>query len=100
MKNLSRSSRSRAAAPSPPVYLKNLIHSFSTLCALDAIYPDDHWSHSTRLTTDNFESSVQAAIDEGKTMFVRWIASSVRERALVLEPYTYSRTFNLRRERV
>jgi len=42
----------------------------------NAIYPDDHWSHSTRLTTDNFESSVQAAIDEGKTMFVRWIASS------------------------
>jgi hypothetical protein len=39
------------------------------------IYPDGHWSHSTKLTTDNFEDTIQAEIDQGKTMFVRWIAS-------------------------
>jgi len=40
-----------------------------------AIYPEDHWKFSKELTTDNFESEVQAAIDAGKTMMVRWIAS-------------------------
>jgi hypothetical protein len=40
-----------------------------------AIYPTDHWSYSKKLTTANFESEIQAAVDGGKTMFVRMIAS-------------------------
>ena len=31
---------------------------------------------STKLTEDNFEKTVQAEIDAGKTFFVRWIASA------------------------
>jgi hypothetical protein len=42
----------------------------------DLIYPDDHWSYSTRLTDDNFEATVSTAIDAGKTVMVRWIASA------------------------
>lgn len=40
-----------------------------------AIYPDDHWSYSTRLTESNFADKVQEEIDAGRTLFVRWIAS-------------------------
>lgn len=40
-----------------------------------AIYPNDHWSYSTKLTQENFESTVQNEIDAGRTLFVRWIAS-------------------------
>jgi hypothetical protein len=43
---------------------------------VQAIYPDDHWSYSAQLTEENFESTIQKEIDAGKTMFVRWIASS------------------------
>ena len=43
--------------------------------AAAGIYPDGHFDVSTKLTVDNFEPTVQAAIDAGKTMFVRWIAS-------------------------
>ena len=41
-----------------------------------AIYPDDHWSYSTQLNADNFESFIQGNLDAGKTTFVRWIASA------------------------
>jgi len=40
-----------------------------------AIYDDDHWNYATKLTPDNFDSTVQEAIDADKTLFVRWIAS-------------------------
>jgi len=40
------------------------------------IYPDDHWNYATQLNTDDeFDSLVKTSIDEGKTLFVRWIAS-------------------------
>lgn len=42
-----------------------------------AIYPDDHWSFSTKLTTSNYADEIQAGIDNGKTVFVRFIASEV-----------------------
>ena len=41
-----------------------------------AIYPDDHWTYSTKLTSDNFEAKVKAEVDAGRTLFVRWIASA------------------------
>jgi len=51
-----------------------LLTTFSVLA--QAIYPDDHWTYSTQLTKENFESTIQTEIDSGRTMFVRWIASS------------------------
>jgi hypothetical protein len=41
------------------------------------IYPDDHWSFATKLTTSNYAESIQSEIDNGKTIFVRFIASEV-----------------------
>jgi len=38
------------------------------------IYPDDHWTHATELTTDNADDFVKKNVDVGKTVFVRWIA--------------------------
>jgi hypothetical protein len=43
--------------------------------AVTAIYPSDHWSYSTKLTTSNYADKIQEEIDAGKTVFVRWIAS-------------------------
>lgn len=40
-----------------------------------AIYPDDHWDFATKLTSDNYDSTIQQSIDAGKTLFIRWIAS-------------------------
>ena len=40
-----------------------------------AIYPNDHWKYSTKLTEANFESQVKHNVDAGKTFIVRWIAS-------------------------
>jgi hypothetical protein len=45
------------------------------ISSVAAIYPDDHWSYATKLTEENFESTVQNEIDAGRTFFVRWIAS-------------------------
>jgi hypothetical protein len=39
------------------------------------IYPADHWSYSTKLTSSNYEAAVKEAVDSGKTMFMRIIAS-------------------------
>ena len=41
-----------------------------------AIYPEDHWSFSSKLTVANFDETVKTQVDSGKTLFVRWIASS------------------------
>ena len=40
-----------------------------------AIYEARDAGLTTRLTVDSFEETVQAEIDAGRTMFVRWIAS-------------------------
>jgi hypothetical protein len=44
-------------------------------CA-SAIYPDGHWDRVTKLTNDNFDETVKAAVESDKTLFVRWIASA------------------------
>jgi len=41
----------------------------------NAIYPDDHWTYSTELTTSNVDEFVKSNVDSGKTVFIRWIAS-------------------------
>jgi len=47
------------------------------LCAAAlAIYPDDHWSYSTKLTKDNIDSVIAENVDSGKTLFVRFVASA------------------------
>ena len=43
--------------------------------AAAGIYPEGHFERSTKLTVNTFDDVVQSAIDSGKTMFVRWIAS-------------------------
>jgi len=40
-----------------------------------SIYPDDHWSFSTKLTESNYAEAIQSEIDKDKTIFVRFIAS-------------------------
>jgi len=47
----------------------------ASIAFAQSIYPDDHWTFSTKLTEDNFDSHIQKEIDSGKTVFVRWIAS-------------------------
>lgn len=47
----------------------------AVLQVVQAIYPDDHWQFAKALTVDNFDTELQSAIDAGKTMMVRWIAS-------------------------
>ena len=42
---------------------------------VQAIYPDDHWNYSTKLTTSNYQDKIESEISAGKTVFVRWIAS-------------------------
>jgi hypothetical protein len=67
------SSRMRSRGLMVPVVVLLL----SSMAAMvNAIYPGDHWTYSKKLTEDNFESTIQAEIDAGRTMFVRWIASS------------------------
>jgi hypothetical protein len=41
-----------------------------------AIYPPDHFDYSTKLTVDTFDDQVKSAVDSGKTLMVRWIASA------------------------
>jgi hypothetical protein len=48
----------------------------TTLLLASGIYPDGHWKHSTRLTEANFEPFIKETVDQGKTLFVRWIASA------------------------
>lgn len=49
----------------------------AALHAVAAIYPDDHWDYSTKLTDEKvFDDTIQQTIDAGKTLFVRWIASA------------------------
>jgi hypothetical protein len=50
---------------------------YACLAAVAAagIYPDDHWTYSTELTTSNADSFIKENVDAGKTVFVRWIAS-------------------------
>jgi hypothetical protein len=43
--------------------------------AAAGIYPDDHWTYSTELTTSNADDFIKTNVDAGKTVFVRWIAS-------------------------
>ena len=45
------------------------------LSLAQSMYPDDHWDYSTKLTKSNFDQTIGDAIDVGKTVFVRWIAS-------------------------
>jgi len=42
---------------------------------IHAIYPEDHWNYSKKLTADTFDDIVEEEINAGRTLFVRWIAS-------------------------
>jgi len=55
--------------------LLRLSVAFTLVFAAAGIYPDDHWSFSTKLTTSNYAETIQSELDHGKTVFVRFIAS-------------------------
>lgn len=52
-----------------------LLMGLSFLAVAYGIYPESHWTYSSELTTDNFDSFVKDNVDAGKTVMVRWIAS-------------------------
>ena len=56
-------------------HLLQLVIALALALAANAIYPDDHWNYSTKLTTSNYQDAIQTEISAGKTVFVRWIAS-------------------------
>jgi len=55
--------------------LLQLLVALVPLVSAGGIYPEDHWKLSTKLTTDNYVETIQSEIDNGKTVFVRFIAS-------------------------
>jgi hypothetical protein len=46
-----------------------------TTALLAGIYPEGHFDRVAKITVDNFEETVHSAVDGGKSLFVRWIAS-------------------------
>ena len=40
-----------------------------------SIFPGDHWNYVSALEKENADQLVKEAVDAGKTMFIRWIAS-------------------------
>jgi hypothetical protein len=50
-------------------------NSYDRLSLGAGLYPDDHWTKSTLLTTSNFEAKVAEEIAADRTFFVRWVAS-------------------------
>jgi len=57
------------------ILLRFVISVISLTVVAAGIYSDDHWTFSTKLTTDNYAETIQNQIDMGKTVFVRFIAS-------------------------
>jgi len=55
--------------------LLRLFVAVATVVSALGIYPEDHWKYSTKLTTSNYAETIQSEIDNGKTVFVRFIAS-------------------------
>jgi hypothetical protein len=55
--------------------LSLLVGAVLATSASAAIFPDDHWTYSTELTTENVDNFVKENVDAGKTVFVKWIAS-------------------------
>ena len=56
--------------------LLQLVLAIALASAVNAIYPSDHWTYATQLTKSNYHDAIQTEISAGKTVFVRWIASS------------------------
>ncbi len=44
--------------------------------AVSAIYPDDHFEYSTKLTKDNYKSFISDALEAGDSVLVRTVASA------------------------
>jgi len=61
-------------APSDIIIMRSVLVATLLGVAL-AIYPDDHWSRSTKLTAANADEVIKREVDAGRTLFVRWIAS-------------------------
>lgn len=48
-----------------------LVGIFSLTSAV--FYEKDHWQYSKKLTVENFDDFIKTEVDDGKTVFVRWI---------------------------
>jgi len=46
-----------------------------TAALLSSIYPDGHFEHVTKLNKGNIDDTISSALESGKTLFVRFIAS-------------------------
>jgi len=55
--------------------LSLLVGAVLATSASAGIFPDDHWTYSTELTTENVDEFVKENVDAGKTVFIKWIAS-------------------------
>jgi hypothetical protein len=58
------------------VMARRALLALMSVSAVWGIYPDGHFDHVEKLTTSNFDSIVKREVDDGKTFFVRWIASA------------------------
>jgi hypothetical protein len=57
--------------------LHQLVLALTLLACASAIYPEDHWTYSTKINTrEELDALVQKETDSGKTLFIRWIASA------------------------
>ena len=45
------------------------------IAVVKGIYPNDHFKYSTKLTEENVDFFVKSNVDNGKTIFIRTIAS-------------------------
>ena len=45
------------------------------IAVVKGIYPNDHFKYSTKLTEENVDLFVKSNVDNGKTIFIRTIAS-------------------------
>ena len=54
-----------------------LVLAVSSFPKIGAIYPDDHWTYSTQVTSEShFDDLVKEVVGNADTtLFVRWIAS-------------------------
>jgi len=61
-------------SPPPRLVLATVL--FGLVAAVSAIYPEDHWKYSTKLDSSNIHQEIKKRVDEGSTLFVRFIASA------------------------
>jgi hypothetical protein len=52
----------------------------------ETVYPEQIWKFSTKLTQDNAEETIEAAINSGRTIFVRFVEAHNQQCGLIQAP--------------